>query len=231
MRNDKNKNKKRVIGNLDSVSIEGEKKMNKIKFRRGSLNNKKNIDIEDGEPIYLTDTKRLYVSNEDVAINNVYVGSQEPNDPGINVWINPQGINNVVDMIYPIGSIYISVNNANPSAVFGGSWESFGTGKTLVGVDTSQTEFNTVEKTGGSKNHNHTLNDGYAKISAWGGQGGGIAMESSNKTSIINTTAGWSLGSPSTSQYGNTVTALGGNTDSTTNLQPYITCYMWKRIG
>lgn len=97
--------------------------MNRIKFRRGSLNNKKNIDIEDGEPIYLTDTKRLYVSNEDVAINNVYVGSQEPNDPGINVWIDPQGVNNVIDMIYPIGSIYMSVNNTDPSILFSGEWE------------------------------------------------------------------------------------------------------------
>lgn len=98
--------------------------MNRIKFRRGSLNNKKNIDIEDGEPIYLTDTKRLYVSNEDVAINNVYVGSQEPNDPGINVWIDPQGINSgVIDMIHPIGSIYISSTNTNPSSIFGGTWE------------------------------------------------------------------------------------------------------------
>lgn len=98
--------------------------MNRIKFRRGSLNNKKNIDIEDGEPIYLTDTKRLYVSNEDVAINNVYVGSQEPNDPGINVWIDPQGINSgVIDMMYPIGSIYISATNTDPSSTFGGTWE------------------------------------------------------------------------------------------------------------
>lgn len=97
--------------------------MNRIKFRRGSLNNKKNIDIEDGEPIYLTDTKRLYVSNEDVAINNVYVGTQEPNDPGINVWIDPQGVNNVIDMIYPIGSIYISATNTDPSSIFGGTWE------------------------------------------------------------------------------------------------------------
>lgn len=114
--------KRGLSENLDSVSIEGEK-MNKIKFRRGSLNNKKNIDIEDGEPIYLTDTKRLYVSNEDVAINNVYVGSQEPNDPGINVWIDPQGVNNVIDMMYPIGSIYISATNTDPSSTFGGTWE------------------------------------------------------------------------------------------------------------
>lgn len=133
--------------------------------------------------------------------------------------------------LFPVGSMFLTVSNINPSSFLGGTWQGFGGGRCLVGVNSSETEFNTPLKTGGSKNHNHTLNDGYAKISAWGGQGGGIAMESSNKTSIINTTAGWSLGSPSASQHGNTVTALGGNTDSTTNLQPYITVYFWRRTA
>lgn len=211
--------------------------MNKIKFRRGSLNNKKNIDIEDGEPIYLTDTKRLYVSNDDVAINNVYVGTQEPNDPGINVWINPQGINNVVDMIYPIGSIYLSVNNVNPSSIFGGSWESFGTGRTLVGVDTSQTEFNTVEKTGGSKNvtltanqlpsHSHRIENEF-----YDEQLVGMRTVPGDDGFNIFTNDG-----PTTSaayrrmtSFESVTTPTGGN-QAHTNLQPYITCYMWKRVG
>ena len=52
---------------------------------------------------------------------------------------------------WPIGSIYISVVNTNPSQWFGGVWQSFGSGRVLVGVDTSQTEFNKVMKTGGNK--------------------------------------------------------------------------------
>ena len=52
--------------------------------------------------------------------------------------------------IYPIGSIYISVNNVNPEQLFGGTWVRFGEGKTLFGIDSSS-DFNESEKTGGSK--------------------------------------------------------------------------------
>ena len=53
--------------------------------------------------------------------------------------------------IYPVGSIYISAVSTSPATLFGGTWVEFGKGRTLVGVDTSDTSFNTVEKTGGSK--------------------------------------------------------------------------------
>jgi len=58
---------------------------------------------------------------------------------------------------YPIGSIYLSVNNTNPSSLFGGVWEAWGAGRCLVGVDTTQVEFNAVEKTGGEKEHTLTV--------------------------------------------------------------------------
>ena len=61
------------------------------------------------------------------------------------------------DCIYPIGSIYLSVNNINPSEYFGGTWVSWGSGRVPVGVNSSDSSFNTVEKTGGSKTHNHII--------------------------------------------------------------------------
>ena len=57
----------------------------------------------------------------------------------------------ILNMVYPVGAIYISINNTNPSTFIGGTWVAFGTGRTLVGVDTTQSEFSTVEKQGGSK--------------------------------------------------------------------------------
>lgn len=65
-------------------------------------------------------------------------------------------INNKLNNMYPVGSIYISVSSTNPATYFGGTWTAFATGQTLVGVDTLQAEFNTVQKTGGEKTHKLT---------------------------------------------------------------------------
>ncbi len=68
----------------------------------------------------------------------------------------------ILDKMYPIGSIYISTSLSTPAQVgsaIGGTWESYGKGQTLVGVDTSQTEFNSVGKTGGEKAHILTLDE------------------------------------------------------------------------
>ncbi len=52
----------------------------------------------------------------------------------------------------PVGSIYVSVSATNPAATLGyGTWQSFGSGRVLVGVDTGDTDFDTVEETGGAK--------------------------------------------------------------------------------
>ncbi len=55
-----------------------------------------------------------------------------------------------VNLIYPIGSIYISINSKNPGDIFGGTWERI-KGKMLVGVDEDDSDFNISSKTGGEK--------------------------------------------------------------------------------
>lgn len=35
-------------------------------------------------------------------------------------------INEIVDLIYPVGAIYMSVNDVNPQTLFGGTWEAYG---------------------------------------------------------------------------------------------------------
>lgn len=67
-----------------------------------------------------------------------------------------QVVSTILLSVYPVGSIYLSVNNVNPSTLFGGTWVAWGSGKVPVGVDTSDTDFDTVEETGGTKSHKYT---------------------------------------------------------------------------
>lgn len=57
----------------------------------------------------------------------------------------------LLEMIYPIGSIYISTNNVSPQNFLGGTWSRFANGQVLVGVNESEGDFSSVLKTGGSK--------------------------------------------------------------------------------
>lgn len=65
--------------------------------------------------------------------------------------------------LYPVGTIYTSTVAANPASTFGfGTWVEFGSGRVLVGQNTSDASFDTLEETGGSKNavvvdHTHTV--------------------------------------------------------------------------
>ena len=86
---------------------------------------------------------------------------------------------------WPVGSIYTSVNNVNPTYIFGGIWEPFATGRTLVGVDTSQSEFSTVRKPGGHKalqSHSHTFSGNRALDENAGSHGHGFSLTAVSKT-------------------------------------------------
>ena len=61
-------------------------------------------------------------------------------------------IGDILALAYPVGSIYIAVVSTNPATLLGfGTWSAFGTGRTLVGIDTGDVDFDVVEETGGAK--------------------------------------------------------------------------------
>jgi len=53
---------------------------------------------------------------------------------------------------FPVGAVFIAVVGTDPATLLGyGTWVAFGAGRVLVGLDSGQTEFDTVEETGGAK--------------------------------------------------------------------------------
>lgn len=154
----------------------------------------------------------------------------------------------LLDLIYPIGSIYMSVRDTNPADFLGGTWERWGQGKVPVGVDVDasdppDTDFATVEKTGGEKQHTLTTSETPKHThdisvkpdrSGYGGsiyitteQGSYVKyLPTANSTNNrIGLEAG--LGSPDSVVL---MSNIGGDKPHN-NLQPYITCYMWKRTA
>ena len=63
----------------------------------------------------------------------------------------------LLDYLYPVGSVYMSVSNSNPGDTFGGTWVAFGQGRTLVGVgNNGTTNYTTVSTTGGAESISYT---------------------------------------------------------------------------
>lgn len=152
----------------------------------------------------------------------------------------------IVDAIYPVGAIYMSVVNTSPATLFGGTWSAWGSGKVPVGVDTGDTSFDTVEETGGAKTHtltsgesglkDHTHNIG---IETTGGYvPNGITPNAFLRGSFGNgdTRNGYPTDRPVSAVVGSGMVqgVPGGASNASSahnNLQPYITCYMWKRTA
>lgn len=135
----------------------------------------------------------------------------------------------LLDYIYPVGSIYMSVNSNNPGMVFGGSWVPWGTGRVPVGVDTGDRSFNTVEKTGGEKTHKLSVNELPSHNHK---ENQGLVSYVDPPTGSHNMTVDLGHGYFGSHAYGKSLYTDGsGGNAAHNNLQPYITCHMWKRIA
>lgn len=69
------------------------------------------------------------------------------NDSTLAFLFNKSKPESIVDLIYPVGSIYMSANNASPEKLFGGKWQKVGTGRTLMGAS-SDSQLGTTVNSG-----------------------------------------------------------------------------------
>ena len=147
-----------------------------------------------------------------------------------------------LDTIYPVGSVYINATVAtNPGTLLGfGTWIAFGAGRVPVGIDSSDTDFDTAEETGGAKTHplteaelaqHHHLAVVDGTVAETGDVTNSNAI-SENATQSGSTFQSYRL-RPATSDTFGTVgkTSQVGSGTAHNNLQPYIVVYMWKRTA
>ncbi len=129
---------------------------------------------------------------------------------------------NTVSSIYEWSSSGISgapdlSTSAKMAEHFGGTWQEFGKGQVLVGLDAGQTEFATVGKTGGEINHTLTIAEmpQHSHEMKWSNEG---AVGSGHGCLIRDNLSGESW------PYGYWTGQDGG-------VQPYITVFRYRRVA
>ena len=131
-------------------------------------------------------------------------------------------VSDLLNYVFPVGYIFMSVANTSPASYLGGTWERWGSGRVPVGYDSSNTNFDSVEETGGEMAHALSVAEmPVHSHSVIMNVGGNIEQYGISAGPQYSTTCGELAGYLSNA---------GGN-ESHNNLQPYITCYMWKRTA
>lgn len=163
--------------------------------------------------------------------------------------------------LMPVGTIVVLGVSTNPNTLYGfGTWTAIA-GKVLVGLDGTQTEFDTLDETGGHKKlqaHTHTRGTMEIASGATGirhgwndSSGGGIMMYSQSSGAFYTSRPGgdgywWagvtaSGGAGTNTQYHTrlnfqasrnwTGATSSAGDGNAENLQPYIVKYMWQRTA
>jgi len=148
-------------------------------------------------------------------------GSSLPSSMQSNqLFFQTLGSNYILDNVYPVGSIYMSVNSTNPKNLFGGTWEQI-QGKFLFGMDSSYP----AGSTGGEITHKLTINEmpDHGHTIYYPNSGGpyGNANICYPEGSATNMT--WCAEMCKT--------AFTGGGAAHNNMPPYLSVYIWKRTA
>ena len=156
----------------------------------------------------------------------------------ITLTVEDIGTNAIFLASHPIGSLFETTISTNPGTLYGGTWAAWGGGRVPVGVNTADSDFNTVEKTGGKKTERHEFKIGYKGYygTAVGSDDNMIQAYKYSTSSYGtyayegSTQAGVNAGIQASANTRDVAQASStGDTSETSIVQPYITCYIWKR--
>lgn len=125
----------------------------------------------------------------------------------------------IFDAIYPVGSLYISVNDVSPANLFGGTWEKIEDRFLLAASSTYA-----VGTTGGNTQHQHTSPNGYNANNKLLG----ISYKHGANNARVNGT--FAALSQTVSTGSGTYDWVLPKTDYAAHMPPYLAVYMWQRV-
>lgn len=126
--------------------------------------------------------------------------------------------------IYPVGSIYMSVNETSPASLFGGTWEQL-KDRFLLGAGDSYT----AGSTGGEAVHTLTEAE-IPSVGIYDMNNSARRFRYLDGIVQANTTANYAGGLTSSNQ-STAYAVTGGGGEAHNNMPPYLSVYMWKRIA
>lgn len=148
--------------------------------------------------------------------------------------------NDLLNKVYPVGAVYISVNDIDPSTLFGGTWERISDGKFLRASGSS----NATGSTGGSNSHTHstgnhtlTINEMPSHSHEQAGVTYIYATEGTYRSKVQSDNSGRQNINNNVNNKSRTLNTGGGqahnhgNTESSNNIPEYIAVSMWKRTA
>lgn len=128
----------------------------------------------------------------------------------------------LLDKIYPVGIVVTLGVSTNPNTLFGvGTWSAIA-GRVIVGIDAGQTEFDTLNETGGEKTH--LLTSAESGLPAHN-----HALSNYNDGTSGNVAKSASANNPTGGVTGTNTAADAASAHN--NLQPYIVKYVWERVS
>jgi hypothetical protein len=139
------------------------------------------------------------------------------------------GGTSLVDLIYPLGAIYITTSAVSPSSIWAGTtWVAYGEGRTLIGhgAGAGLTDRPTVEATGGAETHTLTKAEIPPHTHTYlGNYYDGSTDHGLEYKNTYGYTA-YRVPNDTTDGVADGLQGLAHN-----NMQPYIVTYMWKRTA
>ena len=141
----------------------------------------------------------------------------------------PVRVDGVGNELYPVGSIYMSVNSTSPASMFGGTWEQI-KDKFLLSAGSNYS----AGATGGESRHTHSLDTPTARALLFCDPSGLYYNEFRIDTATgVRTATNYKLSGTGTSATADSAfaTKLGGDVSNVSNMPPYLAVYCWKRIS
>ena len=178
--------------------------------------NMNKVQAQNSQIQHIQDTYKVSLSEMDEQYSNI------SNSSSSNITMEQ-----ILDLVYPVGSIYISEKNTFPGTLFGGTWvqikdtfllsagDTYSAGSsggeashTLTIAEMPTHDHRISQNSPTTSSNAYTFTTFNAIISSWYKENDGLDRKSWHAT-----------------------TAMSGNSQAHNNMPPYYTVYMWKRTN